>query len=438
MRPRLPVPVPVESKLAEFLPGLLEIEQRPPASLGRAVLWALLALLLTLASGAWWGRVDVVAVAPGEMVPVAGVHPVQPAETGVVRAVLVSEGAQVAAGDPLLELDPTLGDADLTQVDLALKQARAVAARLRTALRAADDPTLAPGRAAEGADTQTRLLADEAAEQASRLAALDREQAAQLGALRAHQRELARLEATLPLVSEEAEALRRLVDQGLQPRVAWLRAERPRVELSEALAAERHRGEALVARLQRLEAEREALGAGYRRSLLERLLAAEAELDRLEQIRLKADRRLSWLVLRSPVAGTVHQLAIRGPGAVLSAGEPVAVIVPVDAPLEVEAWLAQADVARVQVGQPVAVKVDAYPFTDHGTLAGELRQLGASAVEHPTLGAVYPLRITLAPGPFELRPGMGVRGEIHLGTRRLADYLLGPLLEIGGEAFREP
>jgi hemolysin D len=281
-------------------------------------------------------------------------------------------------------------------------------------------------------------LADEAAEQASRLAALDREQAAQLGALRAHQRELARLEATLPLVSEEAEALRRLVEQGLQARAAWLRAERPRVELSEALAAERHRGEALVARLQRLEAEREALGAGYRRSLLERLLAAEAELDRLEQIRLKADRRLSWLVLRAPVAGTVHQLAIRGPGAVLSAGEPVAVIVPVDAPLEVEAWLAQADVARVQVGQPVAVKVDAYPFTDHGTLAGELRQLGASAVEHPTLGAVYPLRITLAPGPFELRPGMGVRGEIHLGTRRLADYLLGPLLEIGGEAFREP
>jgi hemolysin D len=424
--------------LKNFLPALLEIEQRPPAPAGRAVLWVLLALLLGIAAGAWWGRIDVVVVATGTLSPVAGVHPVQPAESGVVRALLVNNGARVVAGAPLLELDPTLGEADLAQVERDLERADEAVAALRVVLQGAVAGPSGSGRARASPGTQTRLLADQAAEHTARLAALGRERDAQLSAQLAHQRQMARLQRTLPLVREESQALEALLERGLQARSTWLRVERERIELQETLSAERHRGDVLVARLQRLDADREALEAGFRRGLRERLLIAETDSDRLQQIRRKALRLRTWLTVRAPVGGIVHRLAVKGVGGVLEAGEPIAVIVPEDAPLEAETWLPQADAGRVKVGQAVAVKVDAFPFTDHGTLRGEILHLGAGAVEHPSLGPVYPLRIRLAPSPHRLRPGMGVRGEIHLGTRRLADYLLEPLLVAGQEAFREP
>src|SRR5262249_19252128 len=65
-----------------------------------AILWACL------------GKLDIVAVAPGKIIPSSRVKVVQPFEIGVVRAILVKDGQAVKEGAPLLELDPTVADAD--------------------------------------------------------------------------------------------------------------------------------------------------------------------------------------------------------------------------------------------------------------------------------------------------------------------------------------
>jgi len=91
-------PVAVEA----FLPALLEVESVPPHPLARATTASVVLLLAVAVAWASVGRVDEVSVAPGKLVPRGEVKPVQVAEQGVVRAVLVAEGDRVEAGQTLL------------------------------------------------------------------------------------------------------------------------------------------------------------------------------------------------------------------------------------------------------------------------------------------------------------------------------------------------
>ena len=70
----------------EFLPPALEVIETPASPLGRTVLWVLIALLGVAALWSWFGRLDVVAVAPGRVVPAERVKTVQATELAVVRA----------------------------------------------------------------------------------------------------------------------------------------------------------------------------------------------------------------------------------------------------------------------------------------------------------------------------------------------------------------
>jgi hemolysin D len=54
------------------------------------------------------GRVNIVATAPGKIIPSGRTKVVQPFETGVVRAIHVRDGQGVKAGEVLIELDPTM------------------------------------------------------------------------------------------------------------------------------------------------------------------------------------------------------------------------------------------------------------------------------------------------------------------------------------------
>src|SRR3546814_8594424 len=61
-----------------------------------------------------------------------------PGAAGIVHAILVRDGQRVRAGQPLVELDPTVSDADTAQASKALETAVLDAARLRAVLSALD------------------------------------------------------------------------------------------------------------------------------------------------------------------------------------------------------------------------------------------------------------------------------------------------------------
>src|SRR5579871_4671334 len=95
-----------------FLPAALEIVETPPSPTGRAIGFTLIALFCIALAWASIGRVDIIASAPGKIVPTGRTKVIQPFETGVVRAIHVRDGQSVKAGDVLIELDPTINEAE--------------------------------------------------------------------------------------------------------------------------------------------------------------------------------------------------------------------------------------------------------------------------------------------------------------------------------------
>src|SRR5260370_283031 len=98
---------PIRSAEREFLPAALEIVETPPSPIGRLGAYCLVAVFALALVWAWFGRVDIVAVAKGKIIPTGHTKIVQPFEIGVVRAILVHNGQKVKVGDVLIELYPT-------------------------------------------------------------------------------------------------------------------------------------------------------------------------------------------------------------------------------------------------------------------------------------------------------------------------------------------
>ena len=113
-----------------FLPAALEIVETPPSPTGRAIGATIIALFCLALIWAILGTVDIVASAPGKIIPSGRTKVIQPFETGVVRAIHVRDGQSVKAGDVLIELDPTMNEAEVDHLksDLIAARARCCAA----------------------------------------------------------------------------------------------------------------------------------------------------------------------------------------------------------------------------------------------------------------------------------------------------------------------
>jgi len=144
----------------------------------------------------------------------------------------------------------------------------------------------------------------------------------------------------------------------------------------------------------------------------------------------------------------VLELVRKSVGSVVDQGEAVVTLVPLEAPLEAEAEVLAADIGFIREGDPVRVKLDAFPFQRHGVLEGLVRTISADAFEKNTAEGprlLYRIRVAIGktglqavPRDFRLIPGMGLTTEIKVGDRRVITYLLYPLIRSFDESMREP
>lgn len=452
-----------------FLPAALEIAETPPSPVGRAIGFAIIALVGIALVWACIGAVDVVAVAPGKIIPSGRTKSIQPFEIGVVRAIRVADGQSVKAGDVLIELDPTMSGAELKRLKSDLTATQLEAARLRAGLSGSDAPLVETGvpqdTSADLVEMQRRILASQNAEQAAKLAAIDR-QIGQKQAERATiQASIEKLNATITPLQERVDIRKQLFGKGLGSKLTYLS------ELQELLGQQH---EALVQSSRYAEADaaiaaltetRNRTAAEFERALLDDLAKAEQRARGLAQEIIKAEQRTNFQTLTAPVDGTVQQLAVHTIGGVVTPAQTLMLIVPANSHLEIEAMISNRDIGFVAVGQDVAVKIDTFNFTRYGLLHGKVltvshdaiardkpldkpgeKQLGAETSSSEPKGQelIYATRVSVDQAQMEienrrvsLSPGMAVTVEIKTASRSIASYLLSPLVRYKHESLRE-
>jgi HlyD family secretion protein len=438
---------------AEFAPEIVKAQTRPPSPLPRAVLYGLLLLFALLLVWAAVGRLDIVAVSQGKLVPQSFLKIVQPAEPGIVREILVREGDPVKEGQTLVRMDTRLSDADLRilKADLARRdlQLRRIDAELAGA-----SVKRRPG------DTPELFGQIEAQHQAHRQAyfdALGAEQALLAKArqdLKSAMEVESKLQQTTPIYGEQARAWDQLAKEGFAGRLMALDRQRSLVEAQQDLLAQGHAVASLKATIEQTEKRIAQINSNYRQQLYNERVEAEGTYAKLSQDWEKQQHRHELLELKAPQSGVVKDLATHTPGTVVAPGTILLTLVPQDEPLMAEVWVTNVDAGFVQEKQKARVKLAAYPFQKYGMMDGVVRQISADTLDKNDPGAssrssqlqeaAYRALIDLDRNYLDnqgqrlrLVPGMLVNAEIHIGERSVLEYLFSPIRKIAHEAGRE-
>ena len=418
--------------------------------MARYIIWSIMTFFTIGVIWACVGEIDIVSVAMGKIVPSSRVKIIQPFGTGVVTAIYVNEGDAVNAGDILVKLDPTLSGANQTQTkdqQLALKLDRA---RIQIILDTVNgkEATEYFSDLPEATPSQIKLQKERISKQLneyySLLEALKDEKSQHHAERGAINDRIQQLDATIPLITERAQSLHDLLETSMVPRVQWLELEEKRIEQVKERDVQYNNSRMVTAAIANLSQRQIAQKAGFEKTLLTELSDAENRIAAFGQEMVKADKRVTLQNLRSPVTGTVHQLAIHTIGGVVTPAQELMHIIPHDDPVEVEAWLPNKDIGFVHEGQPAAIKVETFPYTKYGLVDAEILNVSNDATPDENLGLVYAMRVKMHQTTMNVKdkvvnltPGMAVTVEMNLGKRRLIEFLLSPLLRYKDESVRE-
>ncbi|MDH0867314.1 HlyD family type I secretion periplasmic adaptor subunit [Mitsuaria sp. GD03876] len=435
---------------AAFLPAALALRDTPMHPAPRRTAAALIVLAGIALAWAIVGRVDIVAVAGGKLVVSDRAKLVQPLERAVVRQVRVRDGDRVEAGATLIELDATTPSADRDALDGQWREALSQhwrTATLIAALETGREP--APGPLPAAWTVADRRQAREAldaewSEWRARAARLEAEAARRQAEHDTASAAVDRLETALPQATRREEDLRDLQREGFAATHAWQDRRRERLDVEGELRTQHARLREALAALAETRASRAALAAETRRRWHEAREQAQARLAQIDAELRKTDRREQLTRLVAPVTGTVQQLAVHTGGGVVTEAQALMVVVPDDAPVTAEVMLENKDVGFVRVGDTAAIKLEAFPFTRHGTLPATVTRVSADAIDDEQRGPLYAVTLTLDARDIEvdgqrrpLRPGMALGAEIRTGDRRVIDFLLSPLERRANESLRE-
>jgi len=470
---------------SEFLPAALEILETPASPVRVAILWFICALATGTLLWAWFGTFDIVATAQGKVQPTGRVKIVQSLETGKTKAVPVSNGMSVHAGDILVELDDTEIRAEENAAIISLHAFQAEVARREAVLSMISawqkqDIWTTDHQIPASIVNLPPDIPDFVKLREQRIYQADLTQlASSLNNLNAQRLQR---QAEIDSLSNAVTAQKTLVET-LTERVAmrtrlFHSSSGSRAHVIDALQQQQEASTSLTTQLGQLSAARAALNATMTEDakLIDGVIAdnatrqseASRRVDELQQQVIKAEKRRRSMMITSPIDGTVQQSAITTVGQVITTGTELMRIVPEGTPLEIEAYLPNRDIGFVKAGQPAVIKIEAYPFTRFGLIEAKVARVATDAIPEPDAqqvetAATKELQSTIPTGnvqrvqnlvfPVTVTPdkttisvngrdmplsaGMAVTVEIKTGKRRILEYLFSPLVEITSQAMRE-
>jgi hemolysin D len=362
-------------------------------------------------------------------------------------------------------------EAELGHLKSDLMAAQLDIARLNAALKATDDPLEAfhppQGASANLIEMQRQFLLSQTSEQNAKLAEIDRQHAQKEAEQATIKATIDKLNATIPVLQERADIRKYLTDKQLGSKIQYLTDLQDLVTQQQDLLIQQSRSHEAAAAVAALVEARAKTQSEYRRTLFDDLAKAEQKAGGLAEDVKKAGERTKLQLLSAPVDGVVQQLAVHTVGGVVTPAQMLAVVVPIESHLEIEAMVSNRDIGFVHAGQEAEIKVDTFNFTRYGLLRGTVLNVSQDAITHDkpqdkdksdnkVAGAEstssepkgqemdYAARVSLDRTQMQvedklvnLSPGMAVTVEIKTGSRRIISYLLSPVLKYKQETLRE-
>lgn len=368
------------------------------------LLWLTMLTLVSAISWAVWFELDEVTRGQGKVIPASREQVVQSLDSGVVSQILVREGAAVKKDDVLIRLDDARSGPVFREANEKKLALSALAVRLRSE---------AYGRPLKfDKNIPAELAERERQVYAARKQALDES--------------MAGLNRSLGALNSEIAMTEPLTKQGLMSEVELLRLKRQQSELLGQLTERRNR---------------------YTTDAANELVRVDSELSQTRENASARQDAFVRTVIRAPMDGVVKNVQVTTIGGVVQAGMPILEIVPIADQMLVEAYVKPAEVAFLQQGQKVIVKLSAYDYNRFGGLEGVLEHISPDTMRdekqrRPGVPVeleegYYRLLVRITDTDLDrngLRmrplPGMTATVEIKTGQKTVLEYLFRPLQNV--------
>ncbi len=416
------------------------------------VVSSLVALLLIIAAVV---RVSKVVTAPGRLVSTAPTMMMQPFNTSIVQAIYVHEGEIVRKGQLLAKLNPTYARADLTAlhaqvVALSAEQARLVAE--------ANGTVYAPRNPGPSAALQAAIFASRQAERTYTIENYN-QKIAELRMIVAKNEGEAGFYKKRVNVAQAVENMRtKLQKLQVGSKLNSLIALNDRLSVSSSLAGSIATAGAGERDLAAQIAERDAYKKKWMAHVSEQLAQTTSKLVTAQQDLSKAQLQDQLVVLRAPRDAVVLTVAHVSVGSVLETGQKFISLVPIDAPLTVEADVSGTESGYLHPGDPVTIKFDTLNSLRYGSAKGIITSVSADSFSPETPpsqgGSSLPTRphslfyrtqISLGelllhntPPGFRLVPGMPLQADIKVGRRSVISYFVTKIMPVATDSLHEP
>jgi membrane fusion protein (multidrug efflux system) len=315
----------------------------------------------------------------------SAVHPVDSPASGRVVATHLAMGADVQAGDVLVEFDSKTERLQLNEEQAQLATLAAQLSVLRNEI-AAETQSL----------DQTQLATPVALAQA-----------------RARHQEA---EATARQAVEEVKRLATLHAQGLVPELLLLRGRAE--EEKSRLAADALQLE--VSRLEKDQRSKEKDRQAHLEALRRQVASLEGDSGTrratVERLQHEIDRRL----VRAPASGKLGEVAELRIGGIVREGDKLGAVLPAGTIRAVAEFLPSSAMGRIRPGQPARLRLDGFPWAEYGGLSAVV----ANAATEPRGGRVR-VELAINPDPASTIPLQhGLPGTVEVEVERVSPAVL--------------
>ncbi len=350
-------------------------------SLGAFFIWALFATL------------DVVATAPGQVMPIQSVKIIQHVDGGRIATIDVVDGQEVKEGQVLMRLNDTEAGAEYQTLSAKYWGLFTRVERLRA------------------------LLGDRKADFSAVPEQYKQVVAEQEFTLKTSKEQIGQLEAEIKILGEVSSIRGDLAKEKLATRVQALDAQR---NLSQAQA--------------------ELLR--YRKASMDDLNTSTGELAQTEEQMTKLKDRLERVDIVSPVDGVVQDLKFRTVGGVIPPGATLMNIVPLDGKMHAEVRVQPTDIGFVKKGEDARLKLGTYDFMRYGTVEGKVIMVSSFSSLDEKSNPYFKVIVSI-PQNFvgdkakTIEPGMTVQADIITDRQSVLKYLLRPIYVAFSQGMRE-
>ena len=431
----------------------LQVALRPMMMSGA---WASLVLLVVLVIWSAFTQISGAVIASGQVVVRGHTKQVQQLDGGIVAEILVKNGDAVHSGDLLMRLDPTILQVNL---DIARNRlADALTQKARLEAEQLDLDTVDFSAIHQGdllADLGDRSLIKQEAGQTQifvarrdvlrGIAAQLREKIAQIENQRdGVQAGIAAKEQQLVLVQKELDNVTELNKQGLARESQVLDLQRTRSEMLGQISEQQSELARLANSVQDAQLEILQTNRTFKEGVVTDLRDVTTKAEELILQIVTTQKQLDRVEIRSPADGVIHEMQAATIGGVVAPMSTILQVVPSNAGFQYELRLDPRSVDQVYVGQKATVKFPAFSSRSTPDIFGKVSIISPASVTDSTNGQVfYRLDLDVPPeemtklGSLELVPGMPVEAFLQTTDRSVLSYLVQPLSDQIGRAFRD-